>query len=407
MPRPNFSIAIPGTCPWVTDSTSGTALSSDAKFCSEEITGVARRKPKGWIPPTGYTLLRREYTRAVGVCHTGVVKTNWSKYTGVVGSGRFNSLNHFNEVLSETTARQTLSTSKALTKARLKLKAGQVNLGVAFAERKATAMMLGDTTRRLALAVRETRRGNFRNAARALGIIHDPGRPRGSNWTNHWLQLQYGWKPLLSDVYGAVDALSKRPLEDWIVTATAGDRDTDSWMNERWPEGVTYPTGNYDARRSAAERQRGVFVRLDAFPDHDLKMSLTSLGCTNPLLILWEVVPYSFVVDWAIPIGNWLDSLDALLGYYKAYSSITTYNDVRWLDTGLSRTWSQYSFVRNDFTGTKRLLEVKRAASSNVPLPPLPRFKDPRSLTHMANGLSLLAGAMGRKLHPNWGGSLR
>jgi hypothetical protein len=359
--------------------------------------GVSRRKPEGWVPPTGYSFNRKKYVRQYGVSHVSVVQTNWSKYSGDIGvTGRFNGLNHFDGVLAEVTANTVLPSSAALVAARNRLKAMKVDLGVAFAERKQTTRMLDDTIRRIVRSVRNLQRGNFRNAARALGIVKDPGRPRGSNWTNHWLQLQYGWKPLLSDVYGSCDALSKRELSDWRVTAKAQRNDTDTWKAGTTPQGVSYPTSNFDAWSGVARRQRGVFVRIDAIPQNDLTMSLASLGVTNPLLVAWELMPYSFVVDWALPVGAWLSSLDALLGYGNAWTSTTTYNRTVWEDRGVSRDWSKYAFVHNDWFGTKELLKIVRSASSGVPLPAFPSFKDPRSLGHMANGLSLLAQVFGR-----------
>lgn len=401
MTRPNFSTSLIATTKRQSSGVADASFTTvDGRLASETITGVSRRRPKGWIPPTAYQLLRREVNRAMGTCDTGVTTSNWSKYSGCVGGtgGRFNSLNHFDEAVSESAARQTLSTSAALVAARNRLKDTKVNLGVAFAERKATAMTVGDTATRIARSVHMLRRGLFRNAARELGIrYNDIGKPKGSNWTNHWLQLQYGWKPLLSDIYGSCDALSKRDSGDFRVTAKASRRDTDSWSVTRSPLGATYPTGNFDASTTVARRTRGVFVRIDALPQNDLKMSLTSLGLTNPLLVAWEVVPYSFVVDWFLPVGSWLESLDALCGYGPAWTSISTMNEIMWEDVGLSKSWSSVAYIRNNFLGTKRLLEVKRSASSGVPLPAFPRFKDPLSLGHMANGLSLLAQAFGRR----------
>lgn len=404
MTRPNFSTSIPGQARYSADENPGGywVTNPDCQYCSEDVNGVSRRKPKGWIPPTGYSFSRREYRRAYGTSHVGITSGNWSKWEGYVGSsGRFNSLNHFNSTMSEVTANLTDSAmaQAALVAARSRMKNKKVDLGVAYAERKATSRMLGDNARRMARSVRELRRGNFRNAARALGIIHDPGKPRGSNWTNHWLQLQYGWKPLLSDIYGSCDALSKREQSDWRVTAKARRNDSYTAKVSTTPGGTTYPTSNYDAWSGVAERQRGVFVRIDALPDNDLTMSLSSLGVTNPLLVAWELVPYSFVVDWCLPVGNWLNSLDALLGYTSAYTSTTYYNKTLWEDRGVSRTnyTSKWGFVKNNWYGSKQLLRISRSASSGVPLPTFPSFKDPRSLGHMANGLSLLAQAFGRR----------
>jgi len=397
MARPPFTVELVGSYTLLNNSNgpNGTTVQvSDAKYCHEEASGVSRRKPKGWVAPTGYSFTRREYVRQQGTSHVSITGSNWSKYSGCVGkSGRFNGLNHFNNIVSESTAsaESTALKSAALVAARMRLKQKHVDLGVAFAERKATSRMLGDVTHRLARSVREVRRGNFRNAARALGILGDPGKPRGSHWTNHWLQLQYGVKPLLADVYGSAEALSKRPASDWRVTTKAHRSDRDTWTYKTPKQGGSYPTGGYDAFSGLAERERGVFVRLDALPENDLLMSFKSLGLTNPLLVAWETVPFSFVIDWALPLGNWLDSLDALLGFSQAWYSSTHYSKTLWTDEGISYDWDGNSFIHNDWIGTKTLLQITRTASSGVPLPAFPRFKDPRSLGHMANGLSLLA----------------
>jgi len=277
-----------------------------------------------------------------------------------------------------------MNTSAAIVAARNKFKKYDVDLGVAYGERKATSRALGDTAIRLARAARDLQRGRFRNAARQLGIIHDPGKPRGSNWTNHWLQLQYGWKPLLSDVYGSVSALSKREQRDWRVTAKAYRSDSDLF---------TKSVANW---AGSADRQRGVFVRIDAVPTNDLTMSLQSLGVTNPLNVAWELVPYSFVVDWFLPIGDWLDSLDALLGYQSVYQSVTTYTKTVYNGKGKDYVDGGWHY-KSDWDEWGEFLSIVRTASSGNSLPPFPRFKDPRSLGHMANGLSLLAQAFGRR----------
>lgn len=396
MTRPNFATAIPGTTRSLYSDWTHTAT---ALYATEQVSGVSRRKPKGWMPPTGYSFYRRVYSVAHGHQKYQVIPSNKSSLVGPIGNGgAFSSVNRWNSMLGVSTgAIDMLSGNAALVAARLKLKNKRVDLGVAYAERKATSRMLGDTATRLARSVRELQRGNFRNAARAIGIVKDPGRPRGSNWTNHWLQLQYGWKPLLSDVYGACDALSRRDPSDWRVTATASRKDKSYYSVYSPPGGTSTPT-NMDAYRGEAVRERGVFVRLDALPANDLTMSFTSLGVTNPLLVAWELVPYSFVVDWFFPLGNWLDSLDALLGYGPAWSSISQRNYCTWFETGLSKYdyTTKGSFVENNYEGRQELLKIVRTAQSGVPLPTLPRFKDPRSLGHMANGLSLLAQAFGR-----------
>lgn len=395
--------------------------------------GVQRHKPVGdFLNPTPYFLQERSTTYQHGTCYHNpwhpFIGAPGQVYRGIVGTpdgmGRFNGQNHFDAALSETalTGDEGSLRNTALIAARLNLKSTRVNLGVAFGERKATASLLGDTATRLATSVRALRRGQTRNAMDALGIsarsrntngvrrlerealsLRRQGNalgarnlereadqmlranPRGANVPRKWLELQYGWRPLLSDVYGAASALENRPKSDWRVTAKA----TRSHKMTGYAEGF-----GFDAYACRARGLASVFTRLDMLPQNEALISLASLGVTNPLSVAWELVPYSFVVDWAIPIGGFLDSLDATLGYSTAAYSSSFFVKADWKDRG-RRVGNGY--INNNFTGSKRLVLLRREVSTSVPMPSLPSFKDPRSLGHMANGLALLATAFGRR----------
>jgi hypothetical protein len=122
------------------------------------------------------------------------------------------------------------------------------------------------------------------------------------------------------------------------------------------------------------------------------------LGIFNPLLIGWELVPFSFVVDWFIPVGSYLEGIDALLGYDSFSYSNSLLTKVSWEGKGLGRKDTGSGFyLDNSYFESKKIVRLDREASASVPFPRFPGFKDPRSLEHMANGLSLLATAFGRK----------
>ena len=376
----------------------------------ETISGVTRRKPSGWIPPTAYSYTRTAYDRCIGICDTQVVPGNRSIYTGVVGSnnGRFNALNHYDSAISVASARGLASTegvaNSSLQAARINLKGTRVNLGVAFAERKQTARLLGDTAFSIAKSIRALRHGNVRRAMNELGISSRKHEPRGRNVPQKWLELQYGWKPALSDVYGACDALARRNADDWSVIAKGSRKTKRTFTYNVYPV-FGGPNGSasngYDACSVTAEVLVGAMTRIDAIPANTALQSFTSLGLTNPLLIGWELTPFSFVLDWFLPIGNWLDSLDAYLGFANAYTCTSVLVKTNWTDVGRSATqttgtYAGKSWIRNSYRGVKSDVSLVRTVTYGVPIPRFPRFKDPRSLGHMANGLALLSQVFGR-----------
>jgi hypothetical protein len=357
----------------------------------ESSSGVKRRKPVGYKPPTAYFLSSTHRRGSEGVY--GIIDdpplSSGLKYTGAV-CGVTGSVWTVDGVTNpsriDISGERNSLTNIALTSCRSNLKDMKVDLGTAFGERNQTARLIGDTASRIARAVRNLRRGNIRNAMRDLGMSSKRGAPRGSNWTKNWLELQYGWKPLLSDVFGACDALSKRDKDDWMVTAkgTAG----------RKPFGTFAQRGTglswYD---SASRYELGVFVRADAWPSRAFA-SLSSVGVTNPLNVAWELVPYSFVVDWFLPIGGWINSLDATIGFEFRGISQTYFELIEGLANGVTHHENGKSFI-NDWVAYKRQLIVDRVVLSTLPQAGFPSFKNPVSLGHMANGLSLLAQAFG------------
>lgn len=402
MPRSNFNITIKGAVNSGAGSNIGERVHSgypkvtNSRNSSETTSGVSRRKPVGWVAPTNYSFVKRRIVYPQGTCAAkydfNSSYGNW--YTGKVGStyGRFNCLNYFNELVTEANIDNNLSalSNAALIKARAKLKAQDVNLGVAFGERKQTARLVGDTATRLFKSLRHLKSGRIRRAMDELGITSKRRQPRGSNVPQKWLELQYGWKPLLSETYGAVDALNKRPPGDWRVTVKATEYLESSWekvyTNSSWAPGI----GRAEALQSA-------FIRIDALPQNAALIALSSLGVTNPLEVGWELVPFSFVVDWFLPIGGYLHSLDALLGYSSTgtWSSTSLLVKARWDIRGVSGRYGSW-YVTSEWEGSKSVVRLTRTASQGVAIPHFPSIKDPRSLGHMANGLALLSQFFGR-----------
>jgi hypothetical protein len=118
----------------------------------------------------------------------------------------------------------------------------------------------------------------------------------------------------------------------------------------------------------------------------------SSLGLINPLEIVWELLPYSFVVDWFLPIGNWLSSMTADAGFTFQGGSLSCMSkvksdgvkDVVWLN----HPTAQASGATPVLTGQS--FNFVRTCYASSPVPGL-YFKNPLSATHIANAMALLA----------------
>lgn len=395
MTRPGFDVYIGAnlTTRIVSPGTGEAIFSetvSDAHHSTETVFGISRRKPAGWIPPTPYTMIYRRLDLAEGVSRISSSADDFLEYTGCLGGGiPWDSQSHFDGICHSGQLDAHFDSLKqaVLVRCRSNLKQSDINLGVAFAERNATARLLGDTATSMAKAYRNLRNGNVRRAMEDLGISSRRREPRGSNAPQKWLEMQYGWKPLLSDVYGACDALSKRSMDHWIVTAKAS-----KILNEDY----SHSWDDFSMGKGGAKVLKSVFGRIDAIPSNEVTISLASMGITNPLLVAWELVPFSFVVDWALPVGGWLDSLDASLGYTSCWYSESALTRADWIIGGVNGSYGGAN-VDNQYVEKKKFVRIVRTVFPDIPLPAFPGLKDPISLGHMANGLSLLATAFGRK----------
>jgi hypothetical protein len=227
-----------------------------------------------------------------------------------------------------------------------------------------------------------------------LGISSKRREPRGINVPSKWLELQYGWKPLLGEVYGSADALSKRTAHDWMVTVKAYRSEIREIGPQIWGLDSAY------ACIGTCRVSNSVFVRIDVEPENEVVTSLSSLGVLNPLIVAWELLPFSFIYDWFIPVGEWLNTLDSTFGYKAKGYSNTMLTRAKWRVVGFGgyRRSNQPKFKEfTDFEGVKDFVRVDRQASVSTPIPSLPSFKDPRTLGRMANALALLATAVGRR----------
>jgi len=92
---------------------------------------------------------------------------------------------------------------------------------------------------------------------------------------------------------------------------------------------------------------------------------MDSIGLVNPAAILWELVPYSFVVDWIVPIGQFLENISAGVGL-RFLSGYRT----EWTKSAFTHRYvaSTENFVR----GTKQSYQVKALRMLRVPLASFP-----------------------------------
>jgi len=297
--------------------------------------------------------------------------------------------------------------------------------------------MMGDSIHRIVAAIRNTKRGRFKDAweclttptakSRGLGyrvsgegarkssrssvlpmdfrvdmltrVDVDLGRvvSASKSVAENWLALQYGWKPLLSDINGAIIALAELmsdPGEDVVRTAKGSGKTVQKQKMELGTSSSWYQKTGMLETTTYSRCKIGFRYRVDS----QLKAFLAQTGFTNPINLAWEVLPYSFVVDWFIPIGPYLETLSA-------------YDGLVFLDGYVTKATMQYTSAYHEYSGpfpaypglpivwTKKArywreyLLINRIKLWSFPVAEMPSFKNPFSVEHALNGLALLRAA--------------
>jgi hypothetical protein len=204
-----------------------------------------------------------------------------------------------------------------------------------------------------------------------------------------WLELQYGWKPLVQDLYGIIDETTRVLINKIERYRGYGKSSFD----------LRYISASNAPNCSAGGSIKGhVTVKLGIaceVPDFDLAR-WTSL---NPASIAWELLPYSFVVDWFIDIGGSMRALETALAYGQRFRGgfeskfMTQEAGYRDINTGqdgdiliqvaLGARLHQTLFVRN--------------VLGSYPLPHLPSIRPHLGSGRLLNAAGLLSQFLGRK----------
>lgn len=202
--------------------------------------------------------------------------------------------------------------NRAVSECRQKAAQVKLDLSEALVGLPESVIMVAQRTKQVLTAYQSLRRRDWRGALAALGL--SPRRWHKTlgqkSMQQAWLELQYGWLPLLSDIWNGI-RVGNDILSGTVHHAYAKRRlETDLWTY-----GLTDGGGTIFADpQFKTEGHTSVDVRYNFRVSNANVAFLNSLGLLNPLYTVWVAIPFSFLVDWFVPVGDWLQSLSSVLG---------------------------------------------------------------------------------------------
>ena len=130
-----------------------------------------------------------------------------------------------------------------------------------------------------------------------------------SKFSGKYLEFLYGWKPLADDVENAfqymIDGYTGPEQKKFRLAAR---------KSPKWKQSIdfvssvsSYYTANWQITQTLAKENRAKIVLNYQFPSQACDM----LPTMTPFGTAWELAPWSFVLDWFDPVGEWIGAMEA------------------------------------------------------------------------------------------------
>jgi len=229
-------------------------------------------------------------------------------------------------------------------------------------------------------------KGDLGGAASALGLTLSGAqekriRKRAKQGADMWLELHFGWVPLVQDIGSSIDAIQgtgKASKQGTRITSNA------SANGSYYVDLSESNSSGHDVTRY----QVGVRMSALAQVSNPNLALANQMGFVNPLSVVWEAVPFSFVVDWFSNVGQCLGAMTDMVGFNITHARTTvltqfTREFVKYTNANIGWQQAQFSAI-----GTKSYNCTRTTGITGPVLEPTP-FKG-FGIARGATAISLL-----------------
>lgn len=122
---------------------------------------------------------------------------------------------------------------------------------------------------------------------------------------SNYLEFHFGWEPLMKDIENSFDLFTD-PMRDRLGMWVRGASSATHTVPPDFAYMYSINTERY-WKSSVSIRARVKISNLDLY-------QANQLGLLNPAVLLWELVPFSFIVDWFVNVGDFLSSFNDFWG---------------------------------------------------------------------------------------------
>jgi hypothetical protein len=221
-----------------------------------------------------------------------------------------------------------------------------------------------------------------RNQVNMIAFLRDLKNPRAlipklknleklKTLSGNYLGMQYGILPTISDLKEIAAAFQKhKPYIDKngfkLYTASHQRNSSDS----------IYEFDLVQRIKIAIEDEDNGFV--------DLMNRVESSGFAPTLENIWDLIPYSFVLDWFVNVGDFLERVDSKMRLARLNIRFAT------MSQKFTKTWRIRPSANIPYDGTINLVQYSRWTTDRCPVPPLFFQNTPTVSNHWLEASALL-----------------
>jgi hypothetical protein len=198
-------------------------------------------------------------------------------------------------------------------------------------------------------------------------------------WSNNYLTVKYGVLPTISDLEHIWDAVKRAgPYIDknGFSTYSAGRTTLVPGVCRVFETDIPVISGCEQHLKLALSNEDDGFQRIVE--------GLDNIGMLPTFENLWDIIPYSFVLDWFIDIGGFLERIDTHLRLERQNVRYVTMSQKE--SRVISFPLGSMPYVFGELTR----VYYHRWTSSQCPLPPLTLQQEPTPSDHWLEGGALI-----------------
>lgn len=207
-----------------------------------------------------------------------------------------------------------------------------------------------------------------------------------------WLEYIYGWKPIVSEIYEAAER-----NVNIVINKIEKTRARKSWVDKN--ASVTVGLPFWGSQKIPLSSGVKVSYSMNCGFRTRGNQSIANFTSLNPVSIAWELLPYSFVVDWVYNVGGYLRTVETAALYGNDF--VGGYLDkLVAADTDFNFATTFGNAQRNGnyhANGHLRYRSFSRSVLSSYPFPRTPTFDVRLGSSRLFSAAALLAQHLGRR----------